>query len=164
MKRLFFILMMVIYSSSFAASTKDFIQIFKQLNKEAKLHNTTLVISKDSSINAFAYCNKIGMNIGSLNKLNIQEIAFAVGHEIGHLKLNHFSLINGECVDNRTDAIIGEANADRYALKLMSATGFNACRGGVGFFNKMLKYYGDSGGDSHPSNSWRLQQVKKLAC
>lgn len=126
-----------------------------------------LRIDTSEDVNAWAECgNVITVTKGALDTFKYDEVAFLLGHEIGHLGLGHVGSPYLNCTNANYVWKKSEADADLYSMDAMKESGFDACRGGSGTFLLFLREYGDNGGpdDPHPSNTYRLEQVKEYAC
>jgi predicted Zn-dependent protease len=123
---------------------------YNTLNAKVGLSNIKLkVASGDRSLNAWTNGSSITVTEGLLS-VPSNEFAFVVGHEMAHI-------VYGS----------DEAYADSMSVKILQASGkYNACSGGVGFFKRLLRVDGDTGGglDPHPKTSVRLKMIQRLAC
>jgi predicted Zn-dependent protease len=123
---------------------------YNTLNVKVGLQNIKLNVAKgDFSINAWTNGSSITVTEGLL-AIPPNEFAFVVGHEIAHIRYGS-----------------DEAYADAMSVKILQASGkYNACAGGVGFFKRLLRVNGDTGGgsDPHPKTSVRLKTIQQIAC
>lgn len=123
---------------------------FNTLNTRVGLHNVKLKVARgNKGLNAWTDGSSITVTEGLLS-VPSNEFAFVVGHEMAHI-------VYGS----------DEAYADSMSVKILQASGkYNACSGGVGFFKRLLREDGDTGGglDPHPKTSVRLKMIQRLAC
>tara|TARA_B100000780_G_scaffold66793_1_gene44020 strand:+ start:7101 stop:8297 length:1197 start_codon:yes stop_codon:yes gene_type:complete len=74
---------------------------FDEIKKKLRINkrdDVALFINSDSSVNAgCAFIEKnryvVYLNAGLLNIMNLEEIKFVIGHELGHLKFKHHKII-----------------------------------------------------------------------
>jgi Zn-dependent protease with chaperone function len=137
-----YIILMLLSLKCFAITHIEAQQVLDKLLKVAKCSQTKLKIRKNESINAeYGGFDKITINEGAL-KLNINEVAFILSHEVAHKMLNH-----------RYSDFKNELEADAYGASLLGAAGFNRCQG-----VKILLSF--KGGETHPSGVIRYNKVK----
>lgn len=131
-------------------NTNKLTSVYNTLNYKVGLSNIKLYIdTKDNSLNAGTNGTYIRVAKGLLS-VPIDEFAFVVGHEMAHI-------VYGS----------DEAYADSMSVNILKASGkYNACKGGVGYFKRLLRTYGDTGGgsDPHPKTSTRLKTIQQIAC
>ena len=144
------LLSIVLFMSSyclFAALNADVHTIFKKMDVKP---NTDISVVESPVVNAYTYFLLTGysieINTGLIRAMNIDELAFVVGHEIGHTYV-------GESEDM----------ADIVGARLMKKAGYNICQGRF-FFKKLYKLNGNQGGenDPHSSNRVRFDNVSKI--
>ena len=119
---------------------------------------------------------------------NYDELAFIVGHEMGHNVKQHYereveqqskqqvliSILVPQSTQYKYGNLINlllqnqnlgysrqmEMEADQYGFERIAAANYNIGAGAI-FFHTMLVQYGDGGGGDHPSNSERLNNQLK---
>lgn len=122
---------------------------------------TNLVIINDDTINAWTDGTSVVITTGMLKFTKTDsEIAFILGHELGHVLLGH---------TNGVEPIfptMNEINADKYGAYLAIRAGYNLCAGKV-IWQRMTDTYGDSDSSTdgiHPSNSTREKSLDFPHC
>ena len=118
-----------------------------------------LVISDSDVINAYASNGSITITMGMLKFLKSKdELAFVIGHEMGHVLLSHLS---GQMSD---DSRIHEANADKFGTFLVLRAGYDVCVG-KSVWQRFVDVFGDSViTASHPSSLQRAWELDFPMC
>lgn len=150
-------------------SQTDVQTIMKNITAQTGDTNIKIIYDSSTDINAYASCgNTITVTKGAMDELSTDEMAFVLGHELGHIKLGHVPHKNflGHCTGGNYVWKNSEADADRFSLAVISKAKYDACKGGSGFFMLLSRKYGNLGGpaDPHPTNKFRLQQVEEYSC
>lgn len=130
-----------IVSSAHAMSFKQTSNIYNRLSDG---HGPRLEYSSSGEFNAYNNGETIVVMQGLMSRVNTNEMAFVLGHELGH------SHGNGS-------GWSGEYGADRYGVRLATSKGYNACAAAKSFFKKLP----DVASSDHPSPSDR---IKHLGC
>lgn len=136
-------------------TNNDLIKIYKTIVKANNLKEV-----KDISVDFFnqdlnAWVDpefKLTVTRGSVKKLDKDELAFVIGHELAH---NQF--------DDMHNNLFGKYNEDRadfYGRLFAEKAGFNRCKM-ANFFIKRYKLHGNQGGffDPHSSNLLRYKRL-----
>lgn len=136
-------------------------EIFVQLQKYTGYPNilSTLVIDPSNEINAYTSEDGISITVGMLKFCkNDSEIAFVLGHELGHLFMGHLK------VDDGYDSRIHEANADKFGAFLAIRAGYDPC-GGMEMWNRLMHQQGNPIlTKSHPSYADRVDNLDFPMC
>lgn len=121
----------------------------------------TLIVVEDEQINAWTDGDSVYITTGMLNfTKSSDEIAFVLGHELGHIVLGHF-LCSEEFIST-----INERNADKYGAYLAIRAGYNVCAG-KDIWKRMVDQYGAGEGASdgiHPPNIDRENSLDFPEC
>jgi len=123
-----------------------------------------LVILDNDEVNAYADAsnNEIGLYTGMLNYVSTpDELASVLGHEIGHILLQHAVLNPG---GEYNLSVIHEGNADKFSIYLMLRAGYNVCDA-QNLWKKMRHDNGDyETNSSHPNYSYRTWELQFPQC
>lgn len=153
-------------------SKRQLVKMTKELIQLSGVPKPIYLYIKDSNqVNGWATCGRrITITTGAMKQFNYYEMMSTVGHELGHINLNHVGKrILGICVGAKYVWKKSEADADLYSIRLMKKGNYDACKA----FTSKFKYYlktdknnglYDNPKDPHPSILIRLKQVKKYAC
>jgi len=137
--------------------------IFMKLQKHTDLSIvfTSLIIVDTPMVNAWTNGSYIAITTGMLKFLhNNDEIAFVLGHELGHVLLGHTSL------PDDLGPQIHESNADKYGAYLAIRAGYDICAGKK-VWDRMIEKYGAmtaSSDDIHPGNVKRADDLNFPQC
>lgn len=124
-------------------------------NVWAKLSNKSgyhvqLKYDDDMNSNAYSMANAVYITAGMLNDLdNDAQIAFVLGHELGHYIKGHY---------RREDSAKDELEADKIGYYFCRQMGYYDC---VSFMYKMQKLYGNKGDEVHPDWNIRIRNIQK---
>ncbi len=142
------------YNNSNGLTKADVVEVYNTLQKYTGVPGAIppLVILDSEVINAWVSPDSLTVTTGMLNFVkNKDELAAVVGHEMGHVMLQHFQLDG--------DSRLHEANADKYGIFLMLRAGYNVCNA-EGVWQRFDDRFGDDIlTSSHPSpaqRSWEL--------
>jgi len=118
--------------------------------------------------NAYASKYSLAITKGFLKKLdNVDQLAFIIGHEMGHVLLGHTGSGDTYTLDkplHTQDSRLREANADIVGLFLMQRAGYNPCNV-PGVWLLMYKSYGFRFlTTSHPSAVQRAVYLALPSC
>lgn len=114
-----------------------------------------LTISNQGIVNAYTTSEGVVLYRGLLEKLNKDEIALVLGHEVSHFVLGHVSFNAPLTV---AQIRIDEMQADKYGAVLMMRAGYNICEGRK-FFLILNMLYGDNMDQDHPDFAFRYDQL-----
>lgn len=119
-----------------------------------------LVYQKSEVMNAWFSGEKITITSAIAEKLNDDELAFVIAHELSHFALGHLR----DEVEGQEEAIISkEAHADELAVYYTLRAGYDVCKA-KGTFEKFRELYGESLLNDHPSNALRLYMIDLPMC
>lgn len=133
--------------------------VFDRLIKASNQKGITIRVTHDKYVNAAMCSNgilEVTQGLVDFTREDVDMLAGIIAHEIGHHKLKHTKIWPRSSAHSR----ILEKAADIYAFNLMPLAGYNQCDY-VKAFKKLLKKYGNEGGDTHPST---LERIKYLEC
>lgn len=138
-------------------------EVFNNLKKQTGMSDMIpdlRIENDDTIINAYANHSEIVIYSGIIKKVNhIDEIAYVLGHEIGHVMMDHEYLPEG-----LRDQTILEGNADKYSIYLMMRAGYNVCYA-KDLWEKLRDSDGDIvGGGTHPNYSYRIWELTFKQC
>lgn len=138
-----YVLLMILTINSYAMSFHSAEKVFNVMSQEFR-NRPSIHILDESTINAYSWHNQVEISEGLLTLItNEDEMAFVLGHELGHLLLGH----NGSTKEN-------EYQADRASFFLMKRYGFNTCRGAKNLFKLV-----NAESDDHPLPSKRYERL-----
>lgn len=137
-------------------------QIYTELLKYTGapyVFNPGLIIANTAIINAWTDGENVTITTGMLEFLeNDSEIAFILGHEIGHGILGH--LVSVDSIDQR----LKESNADKYGVYLVLRAGYNPCNG-YQIWHRFKEKFGNGLLTlDHPSEADREDSLKFPMC
>ncbi len=146
-----------LFLTAFATYGSVSVKALKQVYDRELQHTTLLTqlfpadlyVDNDPEINAFTInmFNEIIVNTGLLdNARNIHEVAFVVGHELGHKEFYHMGS------NHRF-----EYQADQRGAYLANASGYDVCKG-----IKWFKGLPNIESNTHPLASDRYRRLAKI--
>lgn len=136
-------------------------QIFVQLQKYTGYPGIlpNLIIDPSNDVNAYTSKDGISITVGMLKFCrNDSEIAFVLGHELGHLFMGHL------IVDDKYDNRIHETNADKYGAFLAIRAGYDPCAGTEMWARMMQEDGNPILTNSHPSYADRVENLNFPQC
>jgi hypothetical protein len=144
MRKVIYIIMLSVLSFSAFAGNSRVYTVYQQLIRANGFKPIPLYIdNSDMSLNASTNHRSITVTSGLINSVTTNELAFVLGHELGHIRYNN-----------------GEKGADIASLSLGRRAGYNTCSGGIKYFKRLIRRYGDSGDSAHPRNSIRIKYIQ----
>ena len=139
---------MLLPSLSFASvSQSTAIKIYNRILTTNRIITNAprLIFVNDSSVNAYNSGKVIGINTGMLQSVrNESELAWVMGHELGHYYLHH-----------RSSNPSNEYAADKAGVGIARRAGYNMCSG-----VKLLLRFNKNGSKTHPPAMDRYNRVK----
>lgn len=146
MKKLLFILLLILSTSVFATTRSDAVRIYKKITSaNGFVVYPDLKFSNSNQINARTDMFYITINRGMLNATNIDELALVIGHELAHSKLWHLKSTHQN-----------EYAADRLGWFFASKAGYNVCRG-----KNLFKKFPQRGSTTHPHPKDRYNRLPR---
>lgn len=144
-------------------SNKTVEEVFNDLKKYAgnpMMIPQLIIIDNAATVNAYANNKNIGIYTGMLKLLKTRdELAFVLGHEIGHIMLDHINFSK-----SLRDSRILEANADKYSIYLMIRAGYDICQA-KDLWTILRNETGDNTvTGSHPDYSFRIWELTFRQC
>lgn len=124
-----------------ATSSERAQQIFNKLKSANHLYGPKLTFKHDDHIASYNRWLTVNIDPQWLSRMNDNEVAFVLGHELAHWYLIAES----------------ETRADNQSITFGKRAGFNVCQGAITFFNKIPQ----RGDKTHPHPQTR---IKKLPC
>lgn len=133
-------------------------QMYKNIMAQTGQVQNAIPFRIDSSdiMNAYTNGEEVVLYQGLIDKLNEDEIALVIGHEIAHQMLGHVNLTAKMDDAYRTEVL--EANADKLGAVYMMKAGYDICKGRE-FWKKMEQERGNSLGQDHPDYSYRYAEL-----
>ena len=122
-------------------------QVWAKMENSSGVH-IPLYYIQDRHSNAYSTAWNVTITAGLLQDLqNADQIAFVLGHELGHYVRQHY---------RQPNSMSQELQADKLGVYYCKKLSYKKCKS---FFVRAKKVYGDRGGDIHPSWTYRLKAV-----
>lgn len=115
-----------------------------------------LYVVESDEANAYTDGSSVVILTGMLKiTKNDDEIATILGHEIGHVLLEHTGKLS---TNNPREQVVLESMADKIGAYYMMRAGYDICKGRE-IWRTFLEKYGDSLGGDHPDDAYRYEQL-----
>ncbi len=135
----------------------DAVAIYETLRKDSGQGDVLPPLTVDNSgeVNAFTTPEGITVFRGLLEKVDKDELALVLGHEISHFLLGHVFL---PYYANKDQVRVEEMQADKYGAFLMMRSGYDICKG-RDLFKLFITLFGDNQDQDHPDFAFRYAQL-----